>query len=140
MKILPNSGRPCETATRGWVNHAFALVRAALPRRRAKSPRLRKSLVGAGASAILGLVFTVAQPVGAPLALAGPDAQCQDPAYTTAIVFPNSGQWEHTAVVACVPVSVVGHDCRAPLGEPHTLLYPRGQGPEPACHSIYGTH
>lgn len=97
-------------------------------------------LEGAAASATLSLALTMVQPGGAPLAMAGPDTQCQDPAYTTAIVYPNSGQWEHSAVVACVPVSVVDHHCHAPLGEPHTLLYPQGQGPDPACRSIYGPH
>lgn len=132
MKVVLHGGDAPSPATGMFESHDH--------RRGFTSKRLRKSVVGAGVSAVLSLVLTMLQPGGAPPAAAGPDAQCQDPAYTTAIVSPTSGQWENTAVVACVPVTDVGHDCHAPLGAPHTLLYPRGQGPEPACHSIYGPH
>lgn len=98
---------------------------------------MKRSRALIGGLSILGISLAVMDLDGAPRAAAGPDAQCQDPAYTTAIVFPND---KHSPVVACVPVSVVGHDCRAPLGEPHTLLYPVGQGPQPECRSIYGPH
>lgn len=100
-----------------------------------------KSLAVIAASGVFCLGLSLADLQGAPSAAAGPDAQCQDPAYTTAIVFPSSSPYNgRSPVVACVPVSVVGHDCRAPLGEPHTLLYPLGQGPAPECRSIYGPH
>lgn len=101
---------------------------------------MKKSLGVIAASGLIGLILTVVGLDGATQAGAQPDSQCQDPAYTTAIVYPNDGPWAHSPVVACVPVSVVGHDCRAPLGEPHTLLYPLGQGQQPACRSIYGPH
>ncbi len=81
----------------------------------------------------------MAELCGAPHATAGPDAQCQDPAYATAIAYlANSPYDGHSPFVACVPVSVFGHDCHAPLGEPHTMLYPLGQGSQPDCRSIYG--
>jgi hypothetical protein len=88
-------------------------------------------------AAALTIVAATADLESAPQAAAQPDAQCQDPAFTTAIVFPNDGPNAHSAMVACVPVSVVGHNCRAPLGEPHVILYPEGQGPAPACRSVY---
>lgn len=101
---------------------------------------MKKSLAVIAASGVLSISLAVADFDGAPRAAAQPDAQCNDHSYTTAIVFPNDGPWAHSPVVACVPVSVVGHDCRAPLGEPHTLLYPLGQGQQPECRSIYGPH
>jgi hypothetical protein len=97
---------------------------------------VKNSLAVVAASGFLSALLAVAGLGGAPRAGAGPDAQCQDPAFTTAIVFPNN---PHSPVVACVPVTVVDHYCHAPLGEPHTLLYPVGQGPAPACRSIYNT-
>ena len=106
-----------------------------------KGDKVKKSLAVLAASGVLGMVLAVANLDGAPRAAAGPDAQCQDPAFTTAIVFPSYSPYDgHSPFVACVPVSVVGHDCRAPLGEPHTLLYPLGQGQAPECRSIYGPH
>jgi hypothetical protein len=104
-----------------------------------KGHKVKKSLAAIAASGLVSTVLAVANPGGLPRAAAGPDAQCQDPAYTTAIVYPSFSPYDgHSPLVACVPVSVVGHDCRAPLGEPHTLLYPLGQGQPPECRSIYG--
>jgi hypothetical protein len=99
-----------------------------------KGASVQTSLAVITASGVLGIGLTIAGLGGAPRAAAGPDAQCQDPAFTTAIVFPAN---PHSPMVACVPVSVVDHYCHAPLGEPHTILYPLGQGPAPACRSIY---
>lgn len=101
---------------------------------------MKKSLAVAAASGVLGIVPALAILDTAPRASAGPDAQCQDPAYTTAIVFPVSGPNLNRPMVACVPVTVVGHDCHAPLGEPHTILYPLGQGQAPQCRSVYSPH
>jgi hypothetical protein len=99
---------------------------------------LKKSLAVIAAPGVLSLVLALGGIEGAPRAAAGPDAACQDPVYTTAIVYPSNAPYSgHSPFVACVPVSVVGHDCRAPLGEPHTILYPMGQGDPPQCRSIY---
>lgn len=96
---------------------------------------MKKSLAALAAP---GVLFVAMSLPAAPPAAAQPDAQCQDPAYTTAIVYPQSGPYEHTPVVACVPVSVVSSTCTAPLGAPHQLLHPLGQGGQPECRSVYG--
>lgn len=99
---------------------------------------LKRSLAAIAAPAVLALALAAAGIDRAPRAAAGPDAACQDPAYTTAIVFPSEAPYSgHAAFIACVPVSVVGRNCRAPLGEPHTILYPISQGDPPQCRSIY---
>ena len=107
------------------------------------SPRkdtvLARWLAATGASALF-VGMATASLGGPPWAAAGPDASCQDPVYTTAIVVPSGGPDFRREMVACVPVDVVDHHCHAPLGEPHMILYPLGQGPQPACRSIYDPH
>jgi hypothetical protein len=99
---------------------------------------LKRSFAVMAAPSVFGLTLAVSGIGGAPTAAAGPDAACQDPAYTTAIVYPSEAPYSgHAAFVACVPVSVVSRKCTAPLGEPHTILYPLGQGDAPQCRSIY---